>query len=222
MAAIPMPSRGILTFEAEGTEGGRYHSRKPHVPSSASGVTIGRGYDMKMRTGSGIVADLQRAGLSPTDAAKFRHASGKAGQTASDFIRDNDLADFEITGQQQLVLFNIVYAELEADTRRLATKDDVTEAYGRTDWDALNPFIKDVLIDMRYRGDYTGRQRAIVQPSVVANDIVAFAAAVRRVAAPPDRTRRRNEFLDRAIGVSAAIDMSMEATQALIRRMANA
>lgn len=216
MPTVPTPSRGLLTFEAEGTEGGPYHSRKPHVPSTSSGVTIGRGYDMKERSGSGIVAHLQQAGLSATDAEKFRNAAGKSGQGAKDFIKNNALTDFEITGAQQLTLFNIVYAELEADTRRLATKDDVTELYGVTNWDALNPVIKDVLIDMRFRGDYTRSQRALVQPSVVANDLVAFGAAVRRVSAPPDRVRRRNAYIDAAIALTNAVEVSMRVARAVM------
>lgn len=41
-----------MTFDQEGLEnpGKKYHSRVPHVPSSSSGVTIGRGYDMKYKT----------------------------------------------------------------------------------------------------------------------------------------------------------------------------
>ncbi|MEX0729512.1 MAG: hypothetical protein WED00_03675 [Aquisalimonadaceae bacterium] len=41
------PQKGLLTFEAEGTEGGRFHSRHLHVPSGMSGLTLGRGYDFR-------------------------------------------------------------------------------------------------------------------------------------------------------------------------------
>jgi hypothetical protein len=41
--------RGQITFDLEGLEspGSRYHSRKAHHPTPISGVTIGRGYDLK-------------------------------------------------------------------------------------------------------------------------------------------------------------------------------
>jgi hypothetical protein len=48
------PTRGLITFEAEGVENqsSPYHSRYFHVPTPSSGLTIGRGYDMKERTKS--------------------------------------------------------------------------------------------------------------------------------------------------------------------------
>jgi hypothetical protein len=40
-------AKGQATYNSEGNEGGKYHSRKAHHPTAASGVTIGRGYDLK-------------------------------------------------------------------------------------------------------------------------------------------------------------------------------
>ena len=54
---------GQLTFDAEGMEKpGRFFSRRLHVPSSSSGATIGRGYDMREKSRDEIVADLVAAG----------------------------------------------------------------------------------------------------------------------------------------------------------------
>ena len=50
--------------------------------------------------------------------------------------------------------------------------------YGKTEWNKLNQKIKDVLIDMTYRGDYTPTVRTHIQKSVVANDPVAFKKAI--------------------------------------------
>jgi hypothetical protein len=47
MADALAPSTGLLTWGAEGTEGGRFHSRVLQFPPGASGLTLGRGYDMK-------------------------------------------------------------------------------------------------------------------------------------------------------------------------------
>lgn len=44
------PKEGTITFDSEGTEGGLFHSRKLHVPTFSSGLTIGRGYDMRFKT----------------------------------------------------------------------------------------------------------------------------------------------------------------------------
>lgn len=55
---------GQLTFDAEGSEGGRFHSREAHVPPGPSGVTIGRGYDLGQHTKAQIRAALTGIGLS--------------------------------------------------------------------------------------------------------------------------------------------------------------
>jgi len=52
------PMEGGLTFDAEGQERrGRYFSRVAHVPGPWSGVTIGRGYDLKYRKADEVVND---------------------------------------------------------------------------------------------------------------------------------------------------------------------
>ncbi|WP_250318501.1 hypothetical protein [Rosenbergiella gaditana] len=72
------PREGILTFRAEGNNisGSRYYSRKIHWPGIesrcnqyGSGVTIGRGYDMKERSETQIIHHLTLAGI-PTVKAK--------------------------------------------------------------------------------------------------------------------------------------------------------
>ena len=202
--AIPLPAVGLLTFEAEGREGGRYHSRRFHVPTPASGLTIGRGYDMKERTKSEIRDDLIAAGVEPAAAALISQAAGFAGPRAEEFIAENDLEDFEISGDAQLKLFEITFARLAADTKRLATKADVTRAYGATDWDALDGTIKEVLVDLRFRGDYTPSCRKFLQVHVAANDLTRFAAEIgdrdRWPNVPKDRFDRRKAFCDAAIG----------------------
>src|SRR5262245_22333905 len=104
-------ARGQITFDAEGTEGGPNHTRKPHVPTNSSGLTIGRGYDMKAKTAEKIKADLIAAGLSEADAALYAKAAGLSGEKAKEFIKNNTLP--EITLAQQKKLFEIAYAEKE-------------------------------------------------------------------------------------------------------------
>ena len=94
---IPEPQVGRLTFDAEGQEGGPYDSRHLHVPTSGSGVTIGRGYDMKQRSRTEIRDDLTAAGVEPTMAALISQAAGRAGPEAEEFIEENHLEAFRIT-----------------------------------------------------------------------------------------------------------------------------
>lgn len=201
--AIPRPAIGSLTFDAEGQEGGPFHSRRLHVPGATSGVTLGRGYDMKMRSQAAVRRDLVAAGLDPEEAARLCKGARLSGEDARAFIANNGLAGFEISEDVQLRLFEIEYERMMGDTRRLATKADVVARYGPTDWDALDPVIRDVLVDLRYRGDYTGTTRRFLQRHVARNDLAAFAAAIcdrarwRRV--PDDRFRRRRDFCTRAL-----------------------
>lgn len=211
---FPPPPRGGLTFDAEGREWGLYHSRHFHVPSPGSGLTIGRGYDMKLRTKSQIRDDLVDSGLEPASAALISQAAGLSGGQAEEFIEENDLEDFEITVPQQLRLFEIEYARKEADTRRLATKPDVTRAYGATDWQALDPTIMDVLVDLRFRGDYTPAIRRFLQGCVASNDLEAFARELgnreRWPGVPEDRFQRRKAVCDAALASASAPESDAE------------
>lgn len=204
--SLLQPSVGRLTFDAEGQEGGPFHSRRPHVPSDSSGVTIGRGYDMKHRSQAAVRDDLTAAGVDPDRAAVLCRAAGLEGEAARAFIASSDLADFEIGIEAQGRLFEIEYDRMVQDTRRLATKPDVVARYGPTDWDALHPVIREVLVDLRYRGDYTGTTRRFLQELVARNDLVAFAGVIcdrrrwRRV--PADRFRRRSDVCTRAVEMS--------------------
>ena len=197
------PSCGSLTFDCEGQEGGPFHSRVLHVPTASSGLTLGRGYDMKERTRSAVRDHLREVGLDPAMAALLSQAAGRSGPGAEEFIAENDLEDFEISVLQQIALFDIVYGEIEADARRLATKSDVTRVYGATDWAALDPAIRDMLIDLRFRGDYTPGCRRFLQRHVAANDLEAFAAEIanrdRWPNVPPDRFNRRRDFCSAAL-----------------------
>ena len=64
MATQPKPTRGIVTYDSEGVEspGSLFHSRVLHVPSNTSGVTIGRGYDMKLKDRAKIEGGAGRQG----------------------------------------------------------------------------------------------------------------------------------------------------------------
>lgn len=202
--AITYTGRGQVTFNSEGQEGGRYYSRYFHVPSNSSGLTIGRGYDMKEKNAATIKADLISIGIDEAQAAKISKAAGLHGYNAKKFIVDNDLDGFSITPTQQESLFKKSYDGAVKDVRRISDKDDVVKAYGSTNFETLHPAIQDILVDLRYRGDYTGATRKTIQPAVVKNDLKAFREAVANLkGVPDDRMKRRLEFLDAAIAEDA-------------------
>ena len=80
-------AKGQFTFDEEGKEGGRLHSRKLHVPTKESGLTIGRGYDMKERSKKGIETDLRKAGMDKGKAKLHSSAAGLSGKAAKKFIK---------------------------------------------------------------------------------------------------------------------------------------
>ena len=201
--AQEIPAQGMVTWDSEGSEGGKYHSRKLHVPSEASGLTIGRGSDMKSRTARQVLVDLLRAGVPRAAADALSQGAGLQGARAKQFIRDEALGDFEITPAAQRRLFEIAYEEEAGEARRLATKDDVRRKYGPTNWEKLDPAIREMLVDLKFRGDYTPAARERIQRYVVRNDLAGFAKALADptlwTKVPTDRFRRRRKFIEGAL-----------------------
>lgn len=198
-------ARGQITFDAEGVEdqASRFHSRRLHWPEGASGVTIGRGYDMKQRSQAEVRADLIAAGIEESRADQLAKGARLSGQDAKQFVQDN--RGIEITPTEQKRLFEQTYAVMEADVRRIVSKPDVVEAYGETDWEKLNPAIRDVVVDLRFRGDYSPATRKLIQSLVAANDLQGLIKAMgdpgKWKNVPFDRFRRRLNFLREAAGL---------------------
>jgi hypothetical protein len=198
--AVPM---GQLTFDAEGVENerSRYHSRRPHIPGPWSGVTIGRGYDMRDRSKEAIFDDLRQAGVPVRNARKLSACAGYQGRAAKAYVAEQNLAGVSITAQAQYHLFLSTYQELAGDVIRICEKSDVIAKYGATAWDGLAPVLRDMVIDLRYRGDYTPATRGKVQPILVLNDpgklqrLMADESYWRVVCnVPRDRFERRKNY----------------------------
>ena len=202
-AAPEAPSVGLVTWDSEGTEGGRFHSRTLCVPSDSSGLTIGRGYDMKERSAASIAADLSAAGVAAADATKISKAAGLSGAAAKKFITDQQLGSFEISKPAQVALFMTTYNALKADVARICAKPDVVATFGACDLAKTDPAIVDILVDLRFRGDYTGSSRGLVQKAAAQNDLAGFAAALQKAAnwtnVPKDRFNRRSAFMTSAL-----------------------
>lgn len=193
--------RGQITFDVEGNEGGRWHSRTPHVPSDDSGLTIGRGYDMKHRSRELIVKQMTEAGIPKETAELYAGAAKLFGNAAREYMKKTKLP--EITPAQQKALFLITYDEIAEYAHKLCTGADVVKQYGPVDWDKLDPTVRDIVIDLRYRGDYTAATRKWVQPCVVKNDLKALAAVLadreKWSNVPEDRFKRRAAYAKKAL-----------------------
>ena len=201
MAGVLKPTRGVITFDSEGVEqpGSKFHSRVFHVPTDSSGLTIGRGYDMKMKPKAQIVADLKAAGVADADARRISGAAGLAGNAARAFVRSNGLGTFSITQEAQVKLFDISYRAEEAEVKRISAKPDCVAAFGKVNWDSTHPAIRDLLVDLKFRGDYTPASRKLVQKLLAGNDLAGLkrvmASRANWAAVPADRFKRRNDLL---------------------------
>lgn len=177
--ARPMPGmyspltvpRGQFTFDLEGLEnpGERFHSRTASVPRRDSGITIGRGFDLGQFRGNEINQILVSAGFPQDFIEQAKGASGLEGAAALAYLKNNPMRD--ITLEEQWRLFNEVRNRMELDVRRIMAKSDTVEAYGTTHWDGLSRTTQDLIIDLRYRGDYAPSTRTLIQPALALNDV---------------------------------------------------
>ncbi len=197
--AISKPSPGHVTWDSEGTEGGRYHSRKLHVPSGASGLTLGRGYDLRRKSVTTLQSDLIAAGLDTKYVAVLTKAVGLSGASAKQFIIDNDMLDFQISITVQKALFDISYKFEASEVKRICGKSDVVKLYGKTERDKLNSKIKEITVDLKFRGDYTSSARKLIQKAIADNDLSSFKKVIidqkNWANVPKDRFDRRVKFL---------------------------
>ena len=70
---------GQITFDEEGNDSGKYFSRKPHVPSDGSGVTVGRGCDFSRKTPEYIGDLLRKCEFSEEYVKKYQQCSNLIG-----------------------------------------------------------------------------------------------------------------------------------------------
>lgn len=143
-----------------------------------SGVTIGRGLDLgNPPTGAtgqspaklDLKALFQEAELIPELSDWLLSVEGVKRASALESLDSSGLTDDEltITRKQQHLMFNDVYDYMEEKTRVLLTKPDVKAKFGVVDWDNLPRNVKDVLVDLTYRGDNSPRTREGFVPALV-------------------------------------------------------
>lgn len=146
-------SAGQITFDAEGGDNPSQSnfSRHIHCPSSDSGVTIGRGYDMKMRSESSIINDLTQAGVPQAQAQQIAKAHGKSGSGAQAFISANRAAIGTISHDMQKRLFELIYPRYVSAARD-AYDMRTAKFPERTTWENLKPAVRDMTVDFVYQG----------------------------------------------------------------------
>ncbi|HEX2900147.1 MAG TPA: TIGR02594 family protein [Bacteroidia bacterium] len=196
---------GQVTFDSEGQDSGKYDTKVCHWPGGASGVTIGRGYDLGSRTAKGVLAHLNAAGITGAQATLLSTGAGLQGDAAGTWVKNNKAKVGAINHDQQKLLFEIVYAEMKKSVIDISEKKAAKDKYGDVDFDNLHHAIMEILVDLRYRGDYKPSTREWIQPFAVKNDLKGFASAIgnkrwmTEFGAPKDRFERRKAFMDAAV-----------------------
>lgn len=191
-------SRGKLTFKAEGKEGGKFNSRILHHPSAKSGVTIGRGYDMKLRTEEEVKNDLMNAGVDEETAAKYAKGAGLSGTKADTFVKENaSLPPLEPA--QQKKLFENIYPTYEEKARqnydKWTTKKNGEPMPGKVAWENLNPAIRDVVVDFVYQGYTKGPKPMLKAMRNDFNELIQYIQGSQALRAD-EPGRRRADYLD--------------------------
>ncbi|WP_241571403.1 pesticin C-terminus-like muramidase [Rosenbergiella nectarea] len=211
------PKKGTLTFRAEGNnvKSSRDYSKKIHWPGNSSscqkdnsGVTIGRGFDLGDRNETSALIALKQAGIENRKAEAISKGAKKKGCLAYNFVLENRDSIEEITDIQQLKLFEITYNELEKDVERISKLPKNIHDYHPNPntppdlaWENIPDKIKNILIDLRYRGDYTPKAREHIQRMAYAGDIEGFGKAISNrsnwIKVPNDRFNRRVEYYEK-------------------------
>ncbi|CAD5197957.1 hypothetical protein [Pseudomonas sp. FEN] len=201
--------RGQLTFDVEGNDIDDpahplhiYFSRKVHWPGGASGITIGRGYDLGQNKNA--EADLLAADIPEPLYSWLIGAKGLRGQAAKNYFKaaSPEIKTFSISRKQQYELFQPVYDFMESEVLRISEKIDTTDNYGKLNWHSTHKAIKDLIVDLRYRGDYDARSRALLQRHLINNDIDKLYSIISAPKnwpnVPNDRFNRRISYLDKS------------------------
>ncbi|MRG95827.1 pesticin C-terminus-like muramidase [Polyangium spumosum] len=178
------PHFSELTFAVEG--GNTKDILEVHWPdSAASGVTLGAGYDMGGRTKAVVKADLVAAGVSAADAEKLSNGAGKKGDAAKKWVADNVASLPTISKDVAKTLYQKIYpAYVEKAKTRVAD-------YGG-DWEKYPTPMKEVLVDLAYRGDLSTKHPRLVA-CVKDNDYPGFCALIHDLDYWRDNTNLKNQ-----------------------------
>jgi len=91
---------------------------------------------------------------------------------------------------------------MESEVIRVSGKVDNKDKYGELNWHSIRKVIKDLIIDLRYRGDYDARSRALLQRHFINNDIDKLYSVISNQSnwpnVPSDRFNRRINYLDKS------------------------
>ncbi|ARU90463.1 hypothetical protein [Pseudomonas sp. M30-35] len=198
---------GQLTFDVEGNDVEdvtnplhRYFSRVVHWPGGASGITIGRGYDLGQRPNP--AEDLANAGIKEPLYSWLLASKGLSGNNAKNYLSSapDEVKKQTISRKQQYLLFIPVYEFMKSEVVRISSSPANISKYGTLTWSNLESKIQDIAVDLIYRGDYTPSSRQNIQKEIVENNLDGLRLKLSTkslwVGVPEDRYFRRIKYLE--------------------------
>ncbi|HEY0135254.1 MAG TPA: hypothetical protein VGB85_14315, partial [Nannocystis sp.] len=112
--------------------------------------------------------------------------AGKTGGAARDWVNSTGQTVPKLTTDQSMAIFTYVYPTYVGYTK------DIIRKWGGN-WDAYPQKMKEVLVDLRFRGDLSDRHKAHLLPSIKAADYNAFRAAIQNHKYWQDHTNLKND-----------------------------
>jgi len=179
---------GALLAAGEGSDEQTSHVHWPNT--AASGVTLGKGYDIGSRTAAEVIADLTGAGMSREQATIISEGVGLTGAAAGTWVTNNrarvgEIAldvQYRLLSSQMQVYTDLAY-EQATSTETLANNNNARSrevragveagTYVMTDeqWNNLHPAMIEFITDLRYQGGYYGWDRiAQINSRLIEND----------------------------------------------------
>lgn len=126
---------------------GAHDSRRLHLPTPTSGITIGPGYDLKHRTEKEVILDLTKGGDIELSTAKaISKGVGLTGSEALEFINKNK--DISISSEQEYELFIFMCPVYEL--RAEMDYDKFTHIKNPPPYKVLPQLVKELLVDYSY------------------------------------------------------------------------
>lgn len=179
---------GELLAAGEGNDAETSHVHWPNT--TASGVTLGKGYDIGSRTAAEVIADLTAAGMSQDQATTISGGAGLTGQAAGTWVTENRDAVGEIALNVQYRLLSSMMTNYTDLARNQATSTETlsnnnnarsrevrdgveagTYVMSDAQWDNLHPAMVEFITDLRYQGGYYGWDRiAQINQRLIEND----------------------------------------------------
>ncbi len=181
-----------LDLVKKGEAGDKPPQATPNVPEAGSGVSIGYGYDMKMRTENSVAKELKAAGLPDDYITAVKTGAGKGAEwIATNVNKDKATkakwAAYEnnaaVRAGLEKLLSDVSYPEalndalhridkFEIDYQKKETGKHVTDS--KIPFETLDPIIVDILVDLMHGGQMVASTWKELRESVLKNDVDAF------------------------------------------------